>query len=38
MKKVTLLVTSHVDVIVRYVLDGPYMSKLLGGCLDEDVW
>jgi hypothetical protein len=26
------------DELPRYVLDGPYMSKELGGCLDEDVW
>jgi hypothetical protein len=26
------------DWLHRYVLDGPYMSKELGGCLDEDVW
>ena len=26
------------NTVCSYVLDGPYMSKALGGCLDEDVW
>ena len=26
------------NAMFRYSLDGPYMSKLLAGSLDEDVW